>query len=113
MTRASADMKVETRHEMRGGSGATILSLSRVEAAFGGDAPGRLAGNLATGGPDMPRIAGRMERAGTGGMVFRLVMQPYTAGTSSLAIRWRHIAGVWNWRGRSGCARCVPWPTSL
>lgn len=80
------------RAQMRGGSGATILSLSRVEAAFGGDAPGRLAGNLATGGPDMPRITGRMERAGTGGMVFRLVMQPYTAGTSSLAIPAMSIA---------------------
>ena len=74
------------RAEMLGGGGARILSLSRVEASFGGSAAPRLAGNIATGGPDMPRITGRMERSSRSGAVFRLAMQPYTAGSSALAV---------------------------
>jgi len=73
------------RAELTGGSGARILSLSRVEAALDGETP-RLAGNIATGGPGLPQITGRMERSGSGGAVFRLVMQPYSAGSASLAI---------------------------
>lgn len=74
------------RAEMRGGSGARILALSRLEASMGRGALVRIAGNLATGGPDLPQIAGRMERAGSSRMVFRLTMQPYSAGAASLAI---------------------------
>lgn len=70
--------------ELRGRGGATILSLSRVETAFG-RAP-RFSGNISTGGPDMPRITGRMERSGAGQAVFRLAMEPYLAAGSSLAI---------------------------
>lgn len=80
------------RAEMRGGGGARVLSLSRVEARFGGEAPPRLAGNIATGGPDMPEIAGRMERTSTGATVFRLAMQPYRSGTSSLAVPQLSVA---------------------
>ena len=72
--------------EMLGGGGARVLSLSRVEARFGGEAPPRLAGNIATGGPDMPQITGRMERTAGGGTVFRLAMPTYSAGSSSLAV---------------------------
>lgn len=72
--------------EMTGGGGARILSLSRVEAQLeNGKAP-LFAGNIATGGPDMPRITGRMEGGRLSGTVFRLAMQPYVAGSSSLAI---------------------------
>lgn len=73
------------RAELNGGGGARLLSLSRVEAAFGTAAP-RLAGNIATGGPRLPQLTGRMERTATGGTVFRLVMQPYVAGNASLAV---------------------------
>ena len=72
--------------EMRGGSGARIVALSRVEGRFEAGAAPRLTGNIATGGPDMPRIAGRMERSGPAGTVFRLTLAPYAAGTSVLAI---------------------------
>jgi hypothetical protein len=78
--------------EMRGGGGARILSLSRVEAGLGDGGTPRLSGNIATGGPDMPQITGRMERAGTGGTVFRLVMQPYSAGGSTLSIPQMSVA---------------------
>lgn len=72
--------------ELRGGSGARLLSLSRVEAAFGAGTAPRLAGNIATGGPGLPQLTGRMERSVSGGTVFRVAMQPYTAGSSSLAL---------------------------
>ncbi len=72
--------------ELRGGSGERLISLSRVEiAAKGRDIP-RFAGNVATGGANMPRITGRMERSQSGGSVFRLAMERYVAGDSALAI---------------------------
>lgn len=72
--------------ELRGGSGARILSLSRFEVVGEGDAPPRLAGNIATGGPNLPRITGRMERSSSGGAIFRLAMERYEAEGSALAI---------------------------
>ena len=74
------------RAELRGGSGARLVSLSRVEiAAPDGEAP-YVAGNIATGGANMPRISGRMERSESGGSIFRLAMERYAAGDSALAV---------------------------
>ena len=64
--------------ELVGGGRARILSLSRVEAFFDSRGAPRVAGNLATGGPDMPAITGRMEGGSGAGNVFRLSMQPYS-----------------------------------
>ncbi|QPD00272.1 intermembrane phospholipid transport protein YdbH family protein [Qipengyuania soli] len=72
--------------ELRGGSGARILSLSRVEIASGGDKPSRFAGNIATGGSNLPRLTGRMERASNGNSLFRLAMERYEAQGSAIAI---------------------------
>lgn len=73
--------------ELRGGAGARIVSLSRFEAGMGsGSAAPRISGNIATGGPDMPEIAGRMERAVDSTTVFRMTMRPYAAGPASLAV---------------------------
>lgn len=80
------------RAELAGGGAARVLALSRVEARFGGEGSPRLAGNIATGGPDLPEITGRMERSAAGGAVFRLAMQPYGAGSSSLAIPQLSVA---------------------
>ena len=80
------------RAELRGGSGARLISLSRVEIAALGDQVPRIAGNIATGGNDMPRIAGRMERSDSGGSVFHLAMERYTAGDSALAVPGMVIA---------------------
>ena len=72
--------------ELRGGSGARLISLSRVEiAAQDGEMP-RIAGNIATGGTNMPRISGRMERSESGGSIFRLAMERYEAGDSALSV---------------------------
>ena len=76
---------------LTGASGAALLAVSRLSLRGGGDpksdrgAP-RLAGNFATGGPGLPRIAGRIERSATDGSVMRLTMAEYRAGTSALAL---------------------------
>lgn len=72
--------------ELIGGSGVRLLSVSRVELSSRGNSPVRLAGNIATGGPGIPRINGRMERSDNDSAVFRLSMAPYEAGDSRLAI---------------------------
>ncbi len=72
--------------EVTGGSGNRILSLSRFEIASREEEPARVFGNIATGGPNLPRINGRMERAEDGSSVFRLSMVTYEAGRSQLAI---------------------------
>ncbi|MEX0342726.1 MAG: exoprotein, partial [Erythrobacter sp.] len=77
---------IAPRAELRGGSGARLISLSRVEIAARGDEMPRIAGNIATGGAGMPRISGRMERSESGGAVFRLAMERYEAGSSALTV---------------------------
>ena len=70
---------------LSGGGGATLAALSRFSLNRSGARVPRLAGNFSTGGPGLPRIAGRMERAG-GNAVFRLTMAEYRAGSSALAL---------------------------
>ncbi|QYJ06327.1 intermembrane phospholipid transport protein YdbH family protein [Qipengyuania flava] len=92
----SADVRLRTdpdgysliapRAELRGGSDARLVSLSRVEIAGQGDGMARLAGNIATGGPNMPRISGRMERSESGGSIFRLAMERYEAEGAAVSV---------------------------
>jgi hypothetical protein len=89
--RGGATSVVVPRGELRARGGARLVSLSRFEAVFGGTAP-RLAGNVAMGGPGLPHLAGRMERSAGGGAVFRLTMQPYSAGDASLAVPEMSVA---------------------
>jgi hypothetical protein len=77
---------------LRGGSGASLLALSRFQFSTAGGGLPRLSGNIATGGAGMPRIAGRMERQGAGETVFRLRMQEYAAGGSALAVPQLYVA---------------------
>ncbi len=78
--------------ELRGGSGKRIVSLSRVQLASAEGRPPRLSGNIATFGAGLPRIKGRMERSASGELIFRLAMERYQAGGSSLAIPQMVIA---------------------
>lgn len=71
---------------LQGGSGQTLLAVSRFQLSGEGEGAPRLSGNLATGGEGMPRIAGRMERPGGGQAVLRLAMAEYRAGTARLAV---------------------------
>ncbi|WP_095011332.1 YdbH domain-containing protein [Tsuneonella mangrovi] len=91
------DSLVIPQASLRGGSGATLLSLSQVQLArTDGGAP-HFSGNVATGGAGLPRITGRMERAGGGSAVLRLHMANYSVGDGQLAVPELVIA-----QGRGG-----------
>lgn len=77
---------------IRGGSGATLVSLSRFQLSTTDGRLPRMSGNVVTGGAGMPRIAGRMEREGGGRTVFRMRMQEYSAAGSSLAVPQMAVA---------------------
>lgn len=77
---------VVPRATLRGGSGASLLALSRFQVVSGGTAAPRFAGNFATGGEGLPRIAGRMEQRPGGAVEVRLSMAEYAAGASRLAV---------------------------
>lgn len=70
----------------RGGSGARLAALSRMTVTLGGRGGIILAGNLATGGTGIPQIEGRFERRGGGGALASLVLAPYRAGDSMVAL---------------------------
>jgi len=86
--RRSGDLTsaVVPQARLRGGSGATLLALSRAQVSMAGDGLPRFAGNFATGGEDMPRIAGRMEQEGRGPLTLNLQMNEYAAGDARLAV---------------------------
>ncbi|WP_052761773.1 intermembrane phospholipid transport protein YdbH family protein [Aurantiacibacter luteus] len=71
---------------LRGGSGRTVLALSRGQLTLGSATLPRFAGNFATGGEGLPQITGRMEQAAGGALDLRLAMREYGAGQSSLAV---------------------------
>ncbi|OCC23074.1 hypothetical protein MB02_12930 [Croceicoccus estronivorus] len=71
---------------LRGGSGATLLSLSRIQYAQGMTGPAQLSGNFTTGGVGLPQITGRMDQRDGGKTVLRLTMPEYRAGGGSLAV---------------------------
>jgi hypothetical protein len=71
---------------LRGGSGATLLALSRFQLSVPGEGAPRLSGNFSTGGNGLPRIAGRMERQTGGGALLRMSMAEYRAGDASVAL---------------------------
>ena len=68
-----------------GGSGQPIVSLSRFQFGMNPGGTPRIAGNLATGGRDLPRIIAQIEQ-GVGGFSARLTMAPYQAQGGELAI---------------------------
>ena len=71
----------------RGGSGSTLLALSRFQYSVANGGRGRFSGNFSTGGRNLPRITGRMESsADARDTLLRLRMAEYGAGTSKLAI---------------------------
>ncbi len=73
---------------LRGGSGATLLALSRGQVAMGagaGEIP-LFSGNFQTGGAGLPSISGRMEQVAGGALELRMTMREYSAGNASLAL---------------------------
>jgi hypothetical protein len=71
---------------LRGGSGETLVALSRFQLSTAATGVPRLSGNFSTGGADLPRIAGRMERQTGGGVLLRMSMAEYRAGDASVAL---------------------------
>jgi hypothetical protein len=69
-----------------GGSGASVLSLSRFQYGGGGGGLPRLSGNFATGGRDLPRIEGRITQSGGEGFTAKLAMANYSAEGGSVAL---------------------------
>ncbi|ABC63603.1 YdbH domain-containing protein [Erythrobacter litoralis] len=74
------------RVSLRGRGGEAVAAISRLQVLFGDSGLPRIAGNISTGGGDIPRIAGRMERSPAGATVFTLQMAPYSAEGSTLAL---------------------------
>lgn len=74
------------RAALRGGSGASLLALSRVQAVIGGKGRSSFTGNFATGGAGLPRIAGRMESGANGRLSMRIEMPEYRAGDARVAV---------------------------
>ncbi|MES2494111.1 MAG: YdbH domain-containing protein [Pseudomonadota bacterium] len=75
---------------LQGGSGSTLLALSRVQFTSGsanGAAAPRLAGNFFTGGAGLPKISGRMERGVQGDTLVRMTMAEYGAGDRNAGAR--------------------------
>lgn len=71
---------------LRGGSGDTLLSISRGQYSSAGTGTPRFSGNVSTGGQGLPRIVGRVERGPGGDMLLRLRMAEYSADGASLAV---------------------------
>ena len=71
---------------LKGRGGATLLTLSQLQYSQRGTAAPRLSGNFRTGGNNLPKIVGRMERDGSAQSLFRLRMDEYSAGNSRVAI---------------------------
>jgi len=76
---------VVTRGSLRGGSGASLVALSRLQALFGKGAP-RVTGNFATGGRGLPQIWGRMETEAGGRLTMRVAMPDYRAGSAMVGV---------------------------
>src|SRR5690606_11852525 len=71
---------------LHGGSGATLLSLSRFQLTADGRPAPRLSGNFATGGAGLPQITGRLERQPGGRLVTRMALADYHAGDARIAL---------------------------
>ena len=77
---------VVPRAGLRGGSGQSLLAVSRVQVLARAKGLPHITGNFATGGKGLPRITGRMERVADGSLVLRVQMPAYRAADASLAV---------------------------
>lgn len=71
--------------ELRGGTGARLLGLSKVAVALGMRGGPRFSGRFVTGGAGLPQMDGVATRTG-GGMTARFSLAEYRAGSSSVAL---------------------------
>lgn len=109
---------------VRGRSGAPLLTLSsgrlRAGPGEGGEEGGEggplLAGNFASRGTGLPRIAGRFAQGPGGTTQLDLVMAEYAAGLARLAVPElalaRDAAGAWRFSGRLRASGPLPGGTA-
>lgn len=71
---------------LRGASGASLATLSRVQVMFGSAGRPRITGNFATGGQGLPQVSGRMESGSDGRLTMRVSMPEYRAGTARVEL---------------------------
>jgi hypothetical protein len=82
----NATSLVVPRATLNGGSGQALLALSRFQLLANGAPLPQITGNFFTGGAGLPKIAGRMERTSSGGLMLRVRMPEYRAGDSRIAL---------------------------
>lgn len=97
---------------LRGGSGAALLSVSRLQvAAQAGKLP-RLTGNFVMAGQGLPPITGRMEPGAGGRPALKLRMAEYRVGADSLALPLLEIAqgpgGALTFSGTAQASGAIP-----
>ncbi|MCB2048529.1 MAG: YdbH domain-containing protein [Novosphingobium sp.] len=71
---------------LRGASGQSLVSLSRLQVKMTDKGPQLLAGNFATGGPNLPRISGTVSRQGMDGFAADIAMAAYASGDARLVL---------------------------
>ena len=71
--------------ELRGGTGARLLGLSKIAVALGMRGGPRFSGRFVTGGAGLPHMDGVATRTG-GGMTARFSLAEYRAGSASVAL---------------------------
>ena len=91
---------VVPRASLRGGSGQSLLAVSRMQVLARAQGLPHITGNFATGGQGLPRISGRMERVADGSLVLQVQMPAYRAGDASLAVPQMAVV-----QARSGAIR--------
>ncbi|WP_333604989.1 YdbH domain-containing protein [Novosphingobium sp.] len=70
---------------LKGGSGVSLLTLSRVQAMFPATGRPHVTGNFVTGGRQLPQVSGRMESYG-GALAMHVDMPEYSAGNARIAL---------------------------
>ncbi len=80
---------------LRAATGETVLALSRFSwSREGSSAPARLAGNVLTGGADLPQISARIEQEAGGALAARASLAPYRAGEDVIAVPSLTLRGL-------------------
>ena len=86
-TEAGSVRVVIPEARLRSSSGETLIALSRLSYNTASEGqPQRLAGNILTGGPGLPRINARLQPAGKDAIALRMAMAEYREGENAISI---------------------------
>ena len=103
---------VVPRGALKGSSGASLLTLSRVQAMFDAQGLPRVTGNFATGGRGLPQVSGRMESGSDGKLAMHVSMPRYSAGDASVTVPQltltQDAAGALSFTGKAALSGPLP-----